>query len=152
MGFSGIIMILISHRGNIEGPNPPMENNPNYIDNAITMGYDVEIDVRSIAGKCYLGHDHPEHKVEWKYLINSKLWCHAKNIEALDIMLDLKVHCFWHQGDDVVLTSKGYVWTFPGRRLTSKSICVLPELLGGIGFGESAGICSDYVDRYKIWK
>ena len=38
-------MILISHRGNINGPNPEMENNPEYIQKALDLGYDVEVDV-----------------------------------------------------------------------------------------------------------
>ena len=46
-------MILIAHRGNIDGPNPEMENNPQYIDKAIDSGYNVEIDVRgSFEGGC----------------------------------------------------------------------------------------------------
>ena len=53
-------MKLISHRGNIKEPNPKMENSPSYIDIAISSGYDVEIDIRFIDGKFYLGHDDPD--------------------------------------------------------------------------------------------
>jgi len=38
-------MILISHRGNINGRLESYENAPNYIDSAISKGYDVEIDI-----------------------------------------------------------------------------------------------------------
>ena len=38
-------MILISHRGNLEGKQPEQENNPLYIYNALNKGYEVEIDV-----------------------------------------------------------------------------------------------------------
>ena len=38
-------MKLISHRGNLEGRKPELENNPEYIDEALSKGYDVEIDV-----------------------------------------------------------------------------------------------------------
>ena len=38
-------MILISHRGNINGKNPEKENHPDYIWVAIQAGYEVEIDV-----------------------------------------------------------------------------------------------------------
>ena len=34
-------MILISHRGNINGKNLNIENHPSYIDKAIEAGYDV---------------------------------------------------------------------------------------------------------------
>ena len=40
-------MLLISHRGNINGINK-MENNPNYLDKAMSLGYNVEIDVWKI--------------------------------------------------------------------------------------------------------
>ena len=36
-------MILISHRGNISGPNPERENHPEYIFEALQAGYDVDI-------------------------------------------------------------------------------------------------------------
>ena len=52
-------MILISHRGNILGRKKQLENNPNYIDNALKLGYDVEVDVWSIDKQFYLGHDEP---------------------------------------------------------------------------------------------
>ncbi len=37
-------MILISHRGNIDGPNTDNENKPSYIASAINRGYDCEVD------------------------------------------------------------------------------------------------------------
>ena len=38
-------MRLISHRGNINGVNPKLENTKEYVDLAIDKGYSVEIDV-----------------------------------------------------------------------------------------------------------
>ena len=38
-------MYLISHRGNVNGKNPDRENSPLYIKAALTLGYDVEVDV-----------------------------------------------------------------------------------------------------------
>ena len=57
-------MILISHRGNILGRKKQLENNPNYIDNTLKLGYDVEVDVWSIDKQFYLGHDEPQYKIE----------------------------------------------------------------------------------------
>ena len=37
-------MILISHRGNLNGTSP-FENHPEYIQKALLKGFDVEIDV-----------------------------------------------------------------------------------------------------------
>ena len=102
-------MILISHRGNILGRKKQLENNPNYIDNALKLGYDVEVDVWSIDKQFYLGHDKPQYKIERSFLQNKKFWCHAKNIEAFYRMIDdNKIHCFFHDKDKVALTSKGY--------------------------------------------
>jgi hypothetical protein len=50
-------MILISHRGNINGKQPDKENHPLYIFEAIKQGFQVEIDVWFIDGKFKLGHD-----------------------------------------------------------------------------------------------
>ena len=82
------------------------------------------------------------------FLKNKKLWCHAKNIEALFEMLEHEVHCFWHQEDDVSLTSKGYIWTYPLKPLTSQSICVQPELYNA-NFNHCLGVCSDFISEYR---
>ena len=58
-------MKLIAHRGNVTGPNPLRENSLEYIDDAIKLGYDVEIDVRHIEWEqqLYLGHDECQYPV-----------------------------------------------------------------------------------------
>ena len=141
-------MFLISHRGNINGKKPEYENDPGYIDEALDKGYGVEIDVWYINEDWYLGHDKPQYKINLEYLKNDRFWCHAKNIEALNKMLERDIHCFWHQEDDVTLTSKGYMWTYPGKELTHKSIAVLPEINNDIP-KKCLGICSDYIVNYK---
>ncbi len=138
-------MILISHRGNINGSNPEMENKPEYIQEALDLGYDVESDVWFIDGNFFLGHDEPQYKVNEKFLQEVGVWCHAKNIDALNQMIENgKIHCFFHQEDDVTLTSRGYLWTYPGKELTSNSIAVLPDKKPDV---EVAGICSDFIVR-----
>ena len=144
-------MILISHRGNVDGIYPEMENNPIYINKALNSGYDVEIDVWCMDNRWYLGHDSPEHEITLNYLKNDKFWCHAKNIEALNRMLKEDIHCFWHQEDDVTLTSKGYMWTYPGKPLTDNSICVKPKKNDKI-MKKTFGICSDFIVYYKQYR
>ena len=141
-------MILISHRGNITGPNSDKENHPDYILKALQQGYDVEIDVWEISGSYFLGHDRPDYLVKADFLKNNKLWCHAKNIDALKSMIGDGIHCFWHQEDDVTLTSNGYMWTYPGIPLTDKSICVLPEEVNS-SLENCMGICSDFIVNYE---
>jgi len=61
-------MILISHRGNIDGPNKVRENSPYYIMEALTMGYDVEVDLWSRHGALYLGHDTYQYQIDLDWL------------------------------------------------------------------------------------
>ena len=112
-------MILIAHRGNISGPNPIFENNPEYIDNALLLGYHVEIDVWYIDNEWFLGHDHPEYKVETGFLQNKNLWFHAKNLHSLENLIKNNITCFWHQTDDFTLTSNGLIWICPNQSIAS---------------------------------
>ena len=84
---------------------------------SLITGYEVEIDVWYIDKKFVLGHDTPQYEVDWKFLTNSSYWCHAKNIDALNLMLENDIHCFWHQDDDVTITSYGFIWTSPDKKL-----------------------------------
>jgi hypothetical protein len=143
-------MILISHRGNVNGPNTALENSISYIEGA-SQKYQVEIDVWLINNKFYLGHDGPTYLTDEKFLCNPKFWCHAKNLVALVVMLqnDL-IHCFWHQNDDVTLTSKNYIWTYPGKEIASENaIAVIPERTNDWDISKAVGICSDYIENFN---
>jgi len=137
-------MILISHRGNLNGKSD-RENSPDYIEEALSQGFDVEVDVWYDGKQFWLGHDKPQYKVSEGFLEHPNLWCHAKNIEGLYSMLEDDIHCFWHQEDDVTLTSRGFFWTYPGKELTKKSIAVLPDKKPNV---EVAGVCSDFIVRF----
>jgi hypothetical protein len=139
-------MKYISHRGNLAGPDEK-ENHPDYVSNALNLGYDVEIDVWHIAGEFFLGHDKPQYSISDSFLENEKFWCHAKNLHALEKMMSRNVHCFWHQEDDMVLTSKKFIWTYPGKDLSTKSIAVLPELVVDWDTSICYGICTDHMDQ-----
>ena len=144
-------MILISHRGNINGEDPVNENKPSYILKAIESGYDVEVDLRKVNGKWFLGHDEAEYEVDTNFILNERLWCHAKNLEALRGLVELGVKCFWHQKDFYTLTSNGLIWTYPGFPLTESSICVMPELYSSESQNLDIcyGICSDVIEKYR---
>lgn len=149
-------MRLIAHRGNINGPEPELENTPLHIMNALEKGYDVEIDVWYINDKWYLGHDKPTYMVE-RFLEHPNLWCHAKNLQALESMLDYNLHCFWHQKDDYTLTSNGYIWTYPNKPICAKSVIVVKDRqetqywagVDSLRDSNVYGVCSDYVGLLK---
>ena len=123
-------MILISHRGNINGKNKNRENSIEYISEALNLGFDVEIDVWWSNGYLYLGHDKPQHLIDLSWFEKNKnsLWVHCKNIESVVKLQNTDFHYFWHQNDDVTLTSNKFLWTYPGKELTKNSICVMPEV------------------------
>ena len=70
------IMILISHRANLDGKNPKTENSPDAIDAAISLRYDVEVDVWYDNGKWFLGHDKPTYAIgfDWLAMRDKRLW------------------------------------------------------------------------------
>jgi len=119
-------MKLISHRGNINGPFPLYENRPEYIDEAMRMGYDVEIDVWRIDGNLFLGHDSPTYQINEKFIFRSGLLCHAKNADSFNYMLKNKnTHCFWHQEDTYTLTSFGIPVVYPNKEPIENSIVMI---------------------------
>ena len=144
-------MKFISHRGNIDGPNPEWENDPSRIEDVLNKGYDVEIDVWKIGSKLFLGHDGPQFPIDYGFIKNESLLCHAKNLEALEYMLKMDdVHCFWHQEDQYTITSNGYIVSYPGYAVTPKTICMRPEAQSYTQlYGSAYAICSDYVEIFK---
>jgi len=145
-------MLLISHRGNINGKFESWENEPTYIDKAISEGYDVEIDVWYKDKVLWLGHDKPDYGIDliWFRDRLSKLWIHCKNLEALIYFknCDYDANYFWHEQDTVTLTSKKFIWAYPGKQPIKKSIAVMPELYND-DISQCLGICSDYIKNYK---
>jgi hypothetical protein len=144
-------MRLISHRGNINGRIESEENKPSYIDLSISSGYEVEIDVWQINNVLWLGHDFPQYKIDISWIIerSDKLWVHCKNIDALIFFHNnyQEVNYFWHQTDTLALTSKKFIWVYPGKQPIPNSIAVLPELFND-DVSQCLGVCSDFIVNY----
>jgi hypothetical protein len=141
-------MKLISHRGNINGPDLEKENTIEQIFIAIGKGFDVEVDVWVIDGSIFFGHDYPKYLIDDFIVkkIKNKTWFHCKNLEAL--LFFASNHepyvFFWHQKDDFTLTSNGYIWTYPNKDINSKSIIVDLNLNYKYSNIVPYGICTDY--------
>jgi hypothetical protein len=145
-------MKLISHRGNIDQVDRQKENTRKYIENAIQLGYDVELDLRFIENQLFLGHDDPTEEIDFKWLYKNKeyLWIHCKNIDALTLLKD-HLNCFYHTKEDYVLTSKGNIWSYSGVKLYPGIIAALPENQNYSldELYECYAICSDLIKNYK---
>jgi len=145
-------MILISHRGNINGKNDVRENSIFYIMEALAMGFDVEIDVWNIDNEWFLGHDKPQYQINIEWILNRKsnLWVHCKNTKSVIELYKMNedVNFFWHQEDLITITSMGYLWIYPGNQPLENTISVLPELYNE-DVSKCVGICSDYILEYQ---
>lgn len=145
-------MILISHRGNTNGKFESWENEPTYIDKAISEGYNVEVDVWYKDNTLWLGHDKPDYVVDFRWFRDrlSKLWVHCKNIDAVIYFKECgnDINFFWHETDTLTLTSNGFIWVYPGKQPIKNSIAVMPEINNDNTI-DCLGICSDYIERYQ---
>ena len=142
-------MILISHRGNVDGVNFERENTQSYIQEAIDLGYDVEIDVRYIDNKFWLGHDEPDYKVEfdWLYKRKNNLWIHCKNFEALSELIESDLRVFYHLQEDYTIISDKHIWAHNLENVDDK--CIIP-LIDKSDISKWTptvvyGVCSDYI-------
>jgi len=151
-------MKIISHRGNLEGPDLLKENHPDQIKKVLDLGFDVEIDVWEKEHKFLLGHDSPVYEVLiWESLFEKRIWVHCKNLKILDFLIRYNYYSdgnfFWHQEDDFTLTNKNYIWTYPGKELTHNSILVLPEQVNiepkDMKDKNIYGVCTDYPIKWK---
>jgi len=146
-------MKIICHRGNTAGPNPENENNPSVVDDCIRQGYDVEIDLWFDNSGLYLGHDKPTYSVTMAYLNlhKSNLWIHCKNLFACsEIHMQSGLNYFLHEGDDYVLTSKRYVWTYPRPQNIHTWNQIMLDFSPEVDFQRYRqlgiyGVCVDYV-------
>jgi hypothetical protein len=142
-------MKFISHRGNLTGPNPERENHPSYILEATANGFEVEIDLWYENGKLILGHDEPQYEVSRDMIESHNFYIHAKNLEALHHLVEKysHLHFFWHEEDDFTLTSRNFIWTFPEKSVTNRSIivCKAEEEVERYKTLDCYGICTDYI-------
>ena len=157
--------IIIAHRGLLDGPDDSLQNRPDQVTKALGVGFHVEIDVWYIDGKWFLGHDGPEHSVDWSFLTDNsdRLWIHCKNLDAffkLRTDISHQLNYFYHDSDAVVFTSKNHVWTYFGKRETMhrSSVCVMPEInyqwdeiVQMTKYNAWYAICTDYPGKLKAW-
>jgi hypothetical protein len=149
-------MFKISHRGNLRGPDSSLENKPEHVASLVQQGYQVEVDVRtSPDGRLlFLGHDEPQYAIPESFLQLPGLWCHAKDYGALQRLASLNVHYFWHDIEDLVLTSHRVPWVHPRMELErfpleliKRSVLVLPEKspTNKDYVKRCCAVCTDYV-------
>jgi len=154
-------MLLISHRGNLNGPLVERENSLEYIDEAIKLGFDVEVDLRNIDGKFWLGHDYAQYSVEVEWMMDriNNIWFHCKNFDAARLLSNLNKNfkLFCHTNEPYVCTSLNYLWVHDLNN-DLDSNCIIPlisesDILNYKLYKNCYAICTDYplliIDEYK---
>ena len=124
------------------GPDKKLENNPEHILN-ICNKIDVEVDAWFIDNKWFLGHDEPQYEVK-KSFFNDKMWIHCKNLDALYFCQNTNLNYFWHEEDTCTITSKGFMWTYPGKEknIYSNEVVLTAPIATTPAFTQVASICS----------
>jgi 3-deoxy-D-manno-octulosonate 8-phosphate phosphatase (KDO 8-P phosphatase) len=133
----------------MSGPSPTMENDPQYIEKTLKVGYDVEVDVWLQADGFYLGHNTPLYKIERHFLQNQRIWSHCKNTDAfLELSKYIDINCFFQTTEELVLTSRGYLWAHSDcKSWNSKTVIVNLENKKLDTINIPFAICSDYVEE-----
>jgi len=139
-------MLIVSHRGNINGRIETAENHPDYILKALSLNFDVEVDVWNVDGDFYLGHDSPSYKINIDFLNNKKIWCHSKNFDAFINLRKNNIHTFWHENDKMTLTTKNIIWCYENVFVPDAiTVCLnyktVPKFI--------KGVCTDYPWTFK---
>lgn len=150
-------MKIISHRGNINGIIQDRENRPSYIDCAIGLGYEVEVDLRFINGEFWLGHDKPQFKVSenWMFLRKNKIWFHCKDQDSAIKLLELNHNYkfFCHTNDNYVLTSTGHLWVHNLDSIINDK-CIIPLLsildIDNYSHLSPEYVCTDFPSKLKL--
>tara|TARA_Y100000310_G_C20398109_1_gene676087 strand:+ start:96 stop:782 length:687 start_codon:yes stop_codon:yes gene_type:complete len=153
-------MKLISYRGNINGPNPEVENTIPYINDALTEGYAVSVDVWLSRGELYLCTKRPQlpgssrsrgyrtgppyYKVSEQYLENNMILVQAGTPETLArLAKNGRIHCFY-VSEETAVTSRGLLWTT--KDISGSN--VLRVNLEGSPMPPCYAVCSNHIRNY----
>lgn len=135
----------------MDGQRNPKENTVQAVKEAISLGYEVEIDVWKTNDGWFLGHDGPENKVSLFFLILNcrKLWLHCKNSSSFNILKWFGG--FMHDSEPQVEVNtilNRFEWNHSSNHhYDNKTVCVIPELHGlkPEDYIRAYGVCSDSI-------
>tara|TARA_B110001452_G_scaffold267092_1_gene275701 strand:+ start:162 stop:614 length:453 start_codon:yes stop_codon:yes gene_type:complete len=148
-------MKIISHRGNLKGPDPKNENTQRHIDIALKGSFDVEIDLWKINDKFFLGHDEPLNEVSLEWLESRKknLWIHTKNFLAFEDLMETNnnYNFFFYTREPLVLVSNGKIWCHKPFLISNPKNCIIPILHDKFPkrnkYYKWYGVCTDFPQK-----
>ena len=77
-----------------------------------------------------MGHDEGTYEVDidWLLKFSNFLWIHCKSSESLNFLSRFqKLNYFFHDSDQYTITSKGFIWCYPGTDIIDYSVYLFPE-------------------------
>jgi len=149
----------ISNRGNLKGCNKFKENTPEYIQNAINLGYDCVVDVSVLEGILYFNQTNNHlYIIDWQFIINNRkyLWLRCKNRETLNYLvgfsylrLILNNIVFTYNKEKLKICE--YIWSpkYEINEYLIDTIIVMPEMNKWKTHSEALGVCSDYIEYIR---
>lgn len=118
---------IVSHRGNLVGADPKVENTTAQIERVADLRIPIEIDVREKGGKLFLGHDEPQEELTLAFLnklvkgVSQRLYknqaflgtsvlyqhliLHAKTVQTVEHLMERSpkvMPFFYHESDKIV--------------------------------------------------
>lgn len=130
------------------------ENTIEAIEQALLYCNKVEVDIRRIGERWYLGHDTPDYLVTEDFLLDnaSKLLLHCKNLAALTTLSNYQydsIEYFWHQEDNYTLTSNNHIIAYPGQPINEMCILMMPETNNyDTDTWDCWAVCTDHPFKY----
>lgn len=155
---------VISHRGNLKGPDSHRENQIWAIEECIKKGYMVEVDLWLVDGRFYLSHEIPTKKdrIDEDFLYDNllNLLIHCKNKEAInlmeawDVQHDGVANWFTNDKDRWSLTSQKNVISYCKKEeIVPYSIIIMPEHHNiepeDVKNLNIRYVCTDYVEKWE---
>ncbi len=156
-------MLIISHRGNLAGPGSLCEKAA--VDHAMLCGFDVEVDVRMVGWKIYVGHDEPLYELprDWTNPdASSRLWFHAKDVGSMQALSSVNHRVFMHEDEPYATVSPcNSLWIHPVAYVAFKDVDwsnkVLLDVDGHPRVDRSAlgsmpmAVCTDWSFEWREW-
>lgn len=151
-------LIYVAHRGNIYNKQEENENSPEYIQEALSNEFFVEIDVWQRKNKTYLGHDEPQYQINLKdypWYCNSNIFWHCKDMQTYIWFLEnADYFCFFYQdspgiaaiNNSSIMRGQQIYWTY--KYPISRGILMIDSQIEAIE-NNIAGLCSDEIGLIK---
>lgn len=149
---------IVCHRATLD-KNLFEENSLESLEQCISSGFSVEVDVHVKDDAVFLGHDSAEKKIELCLIDKKNVFIHIKNGGLLKCK---SADTFYLNDDDVAYTGKGRRWLNVGSEVQAPSDILCSDELIGDEFSEGriiealkmgSYICTKYpfrvLDLYK---